>query len=51
LPKSFIADANTIQMLSVAIHIWAKNTIVGVSQLAAETMGFGRIKVVWQHNS
>jgi len=42
LPKSVVADANTIQMLTLHVHVWAKNAGVGVSQWVAETMG------IWQ---
>jgi len=39
LPKSVVADANTIQMPTLQLHVSAENAGVGVSQLAAETMG------------
>jgi hypothetical protein len=42
LPKSVIADANTIQMPTLQVRVWAENIGVGVSQWAAETMG------IWQ---
>jgi hypothetical protein len=38
LPKSVVADANTLQMPTLQVRIWAKNSTVGVSQWAAETM-------------
>jgi len=34
-----VADANSIQMPTLQVLDWAKNTRVGVSQWAAETMG------------
>jgi len=42
LPKSVVADANTIQMPTRQVRVCAENAGVGVSQLAAETMG------IWQ---
>jgi hypothetical protein len=42
LLKSVIADANTIQMPTLQVCVWANNATVGVSQWAAETMG------IWQ---
>jgi len=39
LPKSVVADANTIQMPTLQVRIWAENTRVGVTQWVAETMG------------
>jgi hypothetical protein len=42
LPKSAIADANTIQMAILQVPISAENASVGVSQRAAETLG------IWQ---
>jgi hypothetical protein len=38
LPKSVVADSNTIQMPTQKLHVWAGNAGVGVSQLAAETI-------------
>jgi len=42
LPKSVVADANTIQMATLEVRVWAENPGVGFSQWAAETMG------IWQ---
>jgi hypothetical protein len=42
LAKSVFADANTIQMLTPQVLVWAQNAGIGVSQWAAETMG------IWQ---
>ena len=42
LPKSVVADANTIYMPTLQVHVWAENAGIGVSQWAAETMG------IWQ---
>jgi hypothetical protein len=42
LPKSVIADDNTIQMPAGQVCNWATNAGVGVSQWTAETMG------IWQ---
>jgi len=42
LLKSVVADANTIQIGTPQVHLWAKNASIGVSQWAAETMG------IWQ---
>ena len=42
LPKSVVADANTIQMPTVQVRVWAENAGVGVSQWVAEMMG------IWQ---
>jgi hypothetical protein len=39
LPKSVVADANTIKMPTLQVCIWAENTGVGVSQWTAETIG------------
>jgi hypothetical protein len=44
LPKSVVADDNTIQMPTHQVHIWAENTGVAVSQWAAETMGISQDK-------
>jgi len=43
LTKSVIADANTIQIPTLQVCVWAENTVVGVSQWPAETMG------IWQN--
>jgi len=43
LPKSVVADANTVQMPTLQVRIRAENAGVGVSQWAADTMG------IWQH--
>ena len=45
-----MADATTIHMLTLQVRICAENLSVAVSQWAAETMGFGRRRVTWQHN-
>jgi len=42
LPKPVVADANTIQLRSPEVRIWAESAGSAVSQLAAETMG------IWQ---
>jgi len=42
LPKSLVADDNAIPMPTLKVHVWAMIASVGVSQLAAETMG------IWQ---
>jgi hypothetical protein len=42
LLKSVVADANTIQMPTLQVRVWAENAGVGVSLWAAETMG------IWQ---
>jgi hypothetical protein len=42
LLKSVIADANTIQMPTLQVRLWAENAGVGVWQWASETMG------IWQ---
>jgi hypothetical protein len=42
LPKSVIADANTIQMPTLQVRVWAENIGIGVSHWPAETMG------IWQ---
>jgi hypothetical protein len=42
LPKSVVADANTIQMPTLQVRIWAENADVGVSQWAAAIIG------IWQ---
>jgi hypothetical protein len=42
LPKSVVADADPIQMLTLQVRVWAENAGVGLSQWAAETMG------IWQ---
>jgi len=42
LPKSVVADANTIRMLTLQVGIWADNAGIGVSQWAAESIG------IWQ---
>jgi hypothetical protein len=39
LPKSVVADANTIQMATLQLRVWADNAGIEVSQWAAETMG------------
>jgi len=39
LLKSVVTDANSIQMPTLQVRIWAENAGVGVSHLAAETMG------------
>jgi len=39
LLKSVVADANTNQMPTQQVCLWAENATVGVSQWAAETMG------------
>jgi hypothetical protein len=38
LPKSVVADANTIQISTLHVYVWPKNASVGVSQWAAETI-------------
>jgi hypothetical protein len=43
LPKSVVADANTIQMPTLQVCVWGENAGIGVSQWAAETMG------IWQN--
>jgi hypothetical protein len=42
LPKSVIADANTIEIPTLQVRVWDENADVGDSQWAAETMG------IWQ---
>jgi hypothetical protein len=42
LLKSVVTDANTIQMPTLQVRVWAENAGVGVSLWAAETMG------IWQ---
>ena len=41
LLKLVVAVADTIQMPTLQVHVWARNTSVGVGQCAAETMGIG----------
>jgi hypothetical protein len=43
LPKSVVADANTIQMPTLQVRVRAENAGVGVSQWAAEPRG------IWQN--
>jgi hypothetical protein len=45
LPKSVVADANTIQIPPLQVLLWAENAGVVVSQRAAGTMG------IWQDKS
>jgi len=42
LPKSVVADADSIQMRTLQVRICAKNTCGGVRQWAAETMRIGQ---------
>jgi hypothetical protein len=42
LPKSVVADANTIQKPILQVYAWAKHAGVGVSQWTAEAMGTGQ---------
>jgi len=42
LPKSVVADANSIQLPPLQVRVWADNAGVGVSQRAAATLG------IWQ---
>jgi len=45
LPKSVVADADTIRMPTQDVRLWAENTGVGVSHWAAETMGIWQEKI------
>jgi hypothetical protein len=44
LPKSVVADANSILMPTHQVHVWVETACIGVNKLAAETMG------IWQDN-
>jgi len=52
LPKSVVADDNTIQMLTQEVCIKAENAGVGVSQWAADTLGIwqekGGLTIQWK---
>jgi hypothetical protein len=47
VPKSVVTNAHTIEILTLQLRFWAENTGVGVSQLAAATMGIPQNMSGW----
>jgi len=47
MPRSVVKDATTIPNPTLQVHVWAENAIVGVSQIAANTMAIWRDMGPW----